>query len=89
MHLLDDVELELENTRFPPERLEESNIVLINGVPVEKIFSPDITFAGCSSCPDPSGEQDHCLGVPPGRDFFKAIPSEILRGAILKVLKRD
>ena len=47
-HLLDDVELELENTILPPERMEESNTVLINGIPVEKILGPGVTFAGCS-----------------------------------------
>ena len=87
-HLLDDVELELENTILPLERMEESNTVFINGIPVEKILGPGITFAGCS-CPDPSGEQGHCPEAAPGRDIFKAIPAEMLRAAILKVLKRD
>ena len=88
-HLLDNVELELENTILPPERMDESNVVLINGIPVEKILDPGVTFAGCSSCPDPSGEEGHCPGASTGRDFFKAIPVEMLRAAILKVLKRD
>ena len=88
-HLFDNVELELENTILPPERMDESNVVLINGVPIEHILGAGVTFGGCSSCPDHSGEEGHCPGASTGRDFFKAIPEEMLRAAILKVLSRD
>jgi hypothetical protein len=89
-HLLDDVELELENTILPPEQFEESNIVLINGVPVEKILGAEVTFPGCTSCQDLNGEACHIHRAAPGREnVFKAIPAEILRAAILKVLKQD
>ena len=88
-HLLDNVELELENTILPLERMDESNVVLINGVPIEHILDPGVTFAGCSSCPDPSGEQGYCPGASTGRDIFKALPAEMLRAAVLKVLNRD
>jgi hypothetical protein len=88
-HLLDNVELELENTFLPPERMEESNTVLINWVPVEKIFSPGVTFVGCSRCLDRTVEQGHCPEATDSWDIFKAIPAaEMIRAAILKVLER-
>jgi hypothetical protein len=88
-HLLDDVELELENTILPPEQYEESNVVLINGVPVENIVGAEVTFAGYNGCQDLNGEPCHVHRAAPGREnVFKAIPEEMLRAAILKVLER-
>jgi len=88
-HLLDDVELVLENTILPPEQFEESNVVLINGIPVEKIVGAEVTFAGCDGCQDLNGEPCHVHSAAPGREnVFKAIPKEMLRATILKVLKR-
>jgi hypothetical protein len=88
-HLLDNVELELENTILPLERMDESNVVLINGVPIEHIIGAGVTFRGCSSCHDKSGQENQCPDAESGRDFFKALPAEMLRAAILKVLIRD
>ena len=89
-HLLDDVELELENTILPPEQMDESNVVLINGMPVEKILDPGVPFTECCSCEASHGEHGHVPRGAPGRDdVFKAIPREMLRAAILKVLGRD
>jgi len=89
-HLLDDVELELENTILPPEQFEESNVVLINGMSVEKILGAEVIFPGCNGCQVLGGEDCHIRRAAPGREnVFKAIPKEILRAAILKVLQRN
>ncbi|HNB03080.1 MAG TPA: DUF2703 domain-containing protein [Methanoregulaceae archaeon] len=88
-HLLDDVELELENTILPPEQFEESNVVLIDGTPVEKIVGAEVTFPDCNGCQDLNGELCHVQRAAPGREnVFKAIPKAMLRAAILKVLER-
>ena len=88
-HLFDNVELELENTILPPERMDESNVVLINGVPIEHILGAGVPFDGCSSCHDKTGQEHKCPDAASGRDFFKGIPGATLRSAILKVLSRD
>ena len=50
-HLLDNVELELENTILPLERMDESNVVLINGVPIEQILDPGVTVRRMQQLP--------------------------------------
>ena len=84
-HLLDDVELEVKNTILPPNQANESNTVLINGIPLEKILDGRIDVTERSVGSDFSGEQD----LQPDRDIFTAIPEEVLREAILRILKRD
>ncbi|OPZ45064.1 MAG: hypothetical protein BWY93_00031 [Euryarchaeota archaeon ADurb.BinA087] len=88
-HLLDGVELELENIILPPEQFEESNVVLINGVPVEEIVGTEVPFPGCTDCRDLDEEPCHVHRAPPGREnIFKAIPVALLRAAILKSLEQ-
>ena len=87
-HLLDDVELEVQNTLLPLERIAESNTVLINGIPIEHLLDANITFPDCKGCSDFIGEPTCCRAVEAERDIFEAIPREMLRAAILKILKQ-
>jgi len=86
-HWLDDIGLELKNTILLPEDTEESNTVLVNGIPVEQILNTGDTF-GCSGGQDTGSEVTPLQRVPPGRDVLKGIPYEVLRKAILTVLTR-
>lgn len=88
-HLLDDVEVEIQNTLLPEKRYLESNIVLINGMPIERILDADTTFADCPGCPDATGDPACYRADNPERNVFKAIPQELLRAALLKALKRS
>lgn len=88
-HLLDGVDVEVKNTILPPSQVDESNIVLINGIPIEKILDANVTFTECSCCSDFIGEQVRCRAVTTERDVFEAIPDEMLRAAILKVLEQE
>jgi len=87
-NLLDDVELEVQNTLLPMERIAESNTVLINRIPVEHILGADITSTNCQECSDFTGEPASCRAVEVERDIFEPIPQEMLRAAISKTLKR-
>ena len=84
-HLLDDVEVEVRNILLPPNRADESNIVLINGTPLEKILGEKNVSARCSVSSDFCGEQT----LRYSRDIFSAVPEEVLREAILRGLKRE
>ncbi|HPH34222.1 MAG TPA: DUF2703 domain-containing protein [Methanoregulaceae archaeon] len=88
-HLLDGVELELENTILPLDQFEESNVVLINGVPIKEIVGTEVPFPGCTGCQDLDEEPCHIHRAAPGREnIFKAIPVAMLRTAILKSLEQ-
>jgi hypothetical protein len=84
-HVLDDVELEVRNILLPPNRADESNIVLMNGIPLGEILDEKIGSAGCGVCSDFCGEQD----LHYSRDILSAIPKEVLREAILRLLMRE
>ncbi|KQC03367.1 MAG: hypothetical protein APR55_06965 [Methanolinea sp. SDB] len=81
-HVLDDVEVEVRNILLPPNRADESNIVLINGIPLEEILGEKMGSAGCGVCSDFCGEQV----LHYSRGILSAIPREVLREAILRVL---
>lgn len=86
-HWLDDIELELKNTILHPEETEESNIVLINGIPIEQILKTGDT-SGSSGGQETESGGTQLQRAPPGRDMVKGIPYEVLRKAILTVLTR-
>jgi hypothetical protein len=88
-HLLDDVEVEFQNTLLPEKQYLESNVVLVNGMPIEQILDAGATFSGCQECPDTPGEPSCYRADNPDRNVFKAIPQEILRTALVKVLGRQ
>jgi len=88
-NLLDEVELEVQNTLLPMDRIAESNTLLINGIPIEHIIGADITSTDCQECSDFTGEPIVCQAAEAERDIFEAIPQEVLRAAILKALKRQ
>jgi len=85
----DEFDLTLTETILPPERIDESNTLLVNGMPVEKILDADVTFTECSSCSDLIGEPACCRAVATDRDMYEALPEEMLRTAILKVVKQN
>ncbi len=88
-HQLDTMDLTFKETILSPEQIDESNTVLINGIPVERILDAGVTFTECSCCSDLIGEPACCRAVTTDRDIFEAIPEEMLRAAILKILKQN
>lgn len=88
-HLLDTVDLGFKETILSPDQIDRSNAVLINGIPVERILEADVTFTECSCCSDLIGEPACCRAVTTGQDIFEAIPEEMLRAAILKILMQN
>jgi len=87
--LLDEVDLNLEETVLSPEEIDQSNTVLVNGTPIEDILGASVTFTECSGCSDFTGESECCRAVSSGHQVFEALPEEMLRAAIVKVLERE
>lgn len=87
--LLNNVELEIQNTILSPDKVDESNVLIINGIQLEHLLGTGISFSGCSCRTDISKDHVSCKAVQLDRDVFKAIPEEMIRGALLEVLKQD
>jgi hypothetical protein len=86
---LNDVDLQLEETLLSPEESDQSNTVLVNGIPVEEILGVRVAFTDCSSCPDLTGESECCRSVSSAHQVFEAIPEETIRAAIVKLLDQE
>jgi len=84
-----EVDLTLTETIHPLERIDESNPVPVNGIPVEKILNAGVTFTDCSYCSTLIGEAACCRAVAMVRDINEALPEKMLRTAILKVVKQN
>ncbi len=87
--LLNNVELEIQNTILSPDKVDESNVLIINGIQLDHILGTGFILPECSCGSDICKDQVSCKAVQLDRDVFKAIPEEMIRRALLKVLKQD
>jgi len=80
------VTLTYRETKLPPERLPESNLILFNGVPLESVL-PGAAAANseCLSCGDLCGQPSFCRTVTVGNRVFEAIPATLIRQAACAV----
>ncbi len=82
-----DVELSFTETTLPEEKLPQSNLVLINGRPLEDILAG--AEAGenyCSSCSCLTGREACCRTIHRDGKTYEEIPEEILREAVFTTL---
>lgn len=85
---LNDVDLTLEETLLSPEERDQSNTVLVNGVPVGEIMARGLTFTACRSCTDHAGESECCQAAMSAHQVHEAIPEDMIRAAILDVIRK-
>lgn len=77
-------------TPLTEEFMAQSNLILLNGVPLEEIF--DEASAGENACPSCScltGSDTSCRTVTIEGKSFEEIPPELIRVAAYKVLGLD
>lgn len=65
----DEVDLTLSETILPSEQIDESNAVLVNEMPVEKILDAEVIFTECSCCFTLMGEPACCRAIATDRDM--------------------
>jgi hypothetical protein len=88
-HQVEGVLVEIIDTALSQDRLGESNMVLINGVPIEQLLSAEVQYTECSSCSDLIGSAACCRAVTTGETTAGTLPVEMIRTAILRVLYPD
>lgn len=82
-----DIHLELKETVLPESKIPESNIILIDGVPIEE-FLPD-TERGendCCSCSDICGKPTNCRTLNQRELVSEEIPVQLIKEAVYKKL---
>lgn len=72
-------------TRLTESLMEQSNMILFNGVPLEALL--DEASAGqthCHSCSCMTGSETNCRAVQYQGNFYEEIPEELIRAAAYK-----
>lgn len=75
----------LKTVRLPATRLAESNLILVDGKPLEELVpGVKVTKTDCSSCTDLVGEATQCRAVVANGRTHEAVPSDLIRAAICR-----
>jgi hypothetical protein len=87
---LEGIAVKIRETPLDEERIEESNEVLIDGVPIESILPVRVGTSSCPSCASLTGQESTCCRtVEYEGETHEQVPEELIRAAILKVLRGD
>lgn len=82
-----DIHLEFKETVLPESKIPQSNIILIDGVPIEELL-PD-TARGenkCCSCSNICGKPTNCRTLNQRDLVFEEIPTRLIKEAVFKKL---
>lgn len=84
------IEIEYRETKLPESRMSESNLILIDDIPLEQLLSD--TKAGENDCCSCSGlindaSTCRCRTVSHKGIVFEEVPKKLIRLAVLKHLK--
>ena len=76
-------------TLLPEEEMAQSNLILINGIPLESLLD-DATSSenSCQSCSCLTGKETSCRTVEHHGDVYEEIPAELIRQAVYRSLQR-
>lgn len=74
--------IELHETLLPATRLNESNLVLINGVPLEELLSATTGESDCPSCGCLTGSAANCRTVQCNGESYEELTVDLLQKGI-------
>lgn len=83
-HRMEGIEVEIIDTALPEDRIGESNLVLINGIPIEEVLGAGVAYTECSSCTELVGKPTCCRAV----TGEETLPVDMIRDAIVAAVKR-
>lgn len=84
------VAIKLIETKLPARRLQESNAILFNGVPLEiALGDAKVRESDCGSCATLLGQASQCRAVERRGKTYEAIPEKLIREAACRVADCD
>jgi hypothetical protein len=79
-----------QERELPQEKLEQSNMILFNGIPLESLLEgADASGSACHSCSCLTGSDAYCRTIEYEGASYEAIPEELIRRAAFAALRRD
>ena len=80
------VEVRLVETRLDRADIARSNLVLVNGVPVEELVpGAGASTSACGSCGEFTGREESCRTVVQFGAVHETVPRELVREAVCRV----
>lgn len=80
------VEILFKKTLLDPRQIAKSNMILINGVPLEQILpQAEASTSCCTSCGDLTGRNEECRTLVHLGRTYETIPQGLIRQAVCKV----
>lgn len=81
-----DIHITLKEVKLTENEIEESNRILINGIPIEDIL-PETTVSQnvCSSCSDLLGSSTCCRTIIHTEKEYETIPLQLIRQAVCRI----
>lgn len=80
------VEIRYRETKLPASEIARSNLILIDGVPIERLLpGASAATSGCASCGELIGEQAECRTVESQGRVYETIPAYLVRQAVCAV----
>ena len=82
------IDLQLKETVLSKSKIPESNIILVDGIPIEQILPNALKSENeCCSCGDLCGSKTNCRTVNQNGKVYEEIPVSLIKEAIIKQLK--
>ncbi|HEY3362161.1 MAG TPA: DUF2703 domain-containing protein [Methanosarcina sp.] len=79
---LEGIQVEIIDNALKEDRIKESNLVLINDIPIERLLGAGVQYTECSSCGDLTGNTTCCRAVTLEGTTEETLPMEMIRAAI-------
>jgi small redox-active disulfide protein 2 len=81
-------EIKYIETRLDAKDMPESNSVFINGASIESLLNASVSENSCTSCGDLIDSECNCRTVTVDETTYEAIPTELIKEAILISLNK-
>ncbi len=81
------IQIKFIETKLSKKEIQQSNMILMNGKPLETILSgakADENY--CSSCTCLTGNETYCRTIHYNSKIYEEIPEELIRKAVFKTL---
>ena len=82
------IKINLVERKLTEKQIKQSNMILINGIPLESILSDaELDENYCNSCTCLTGKNTYCRTVTFNGETFEEIPEKLIKLAVFTILQ--
>jgi hypothetical protein len=83
---LENISVEYIETKLDATQIEQSNLILFNGIPIEALLDIKVSENCCASCSSLIGKDAYCRTVIYNGSEYEEIPTKAIRQAAYKAI---